>query len=240
MQKPEISRIKTFIEGFDEKLNGGIPQKNVVLIAGEPGTLKSTIAFYILYHNALNESIPGVYITLEQGRESILSNMEGLGLEYAKVEKKLSVVDLAMIRKHIEGIGEHTWMDIFKMYADNLKATTDYQLFVIDSLPVLEMLAELKNPRNELFHFFEWLRDLDVTALVITEMRPNSLEYCHFGEDFLADGILHVKMEQVDEVTVQRRIRCVKMRNTNHSTNFYTLMLENGVLQVTRVLSEKT
>ncbi|MEM3738240.1 MAG: ATPase domain-containing protein, partial [Thermoplasmata archaeon] len=133
MQKPEISRIKTFIEGFDEKLNGGIPQKNVVLIAGEPGTLKSTIAFYILYHNALNESIPGVYITLEQGRESILSNMEGLGLEYAKVEKKLSVVDLAMIRKHIEGIGEHTWMDIFKMYADNLKATTDYQLFVIDS-----------------------------------------------------------------------------------------------------------
>jgi len=235
-----IKRIKTYIEGFDEKLNGGIPCKNVVLIAGEPGTLKSTIAFYILYHNALRDNIPGVYITLEQGRESILSNMEGIGLDYSRVEKKLSVVDLAMLRKHLASLGEHTWMEIFKMYADNLKATTDYELLVIDSLPVLEMLAELKNPRNELFHFFEWLRDLEVTCFVITEMKPNSLEYCHYGEDFLADGILHVKMEQVDEVNVQRRIRCVKMRNTNHSTNFYTLILEDGVLQVTRVLSEKS
>jgi KaiC/GvpD/RAD55 family RecA-like ATPase len=240
MPKPDIKRIRTYIEGFDEKLNGGIPQKNVVLIAGEPGTLKSTIAFYILYHNALKENASGVYITLEQSRESILSNMGGLGLDYSLVDKKLSVVDLAMIRKHLDTIGENTWMQIFKMYAENLKTTTDYQLFVIDSLPVLEMLAELKNPRNELFHFFEWLRDLDVTTFVITEMKPNSLEYCHFGEYFLADGLLHVKMEQVDEVTVQRRIRCVKMRNTQHSTNFYTLMLENGTLQVTRVLSEKT
>ena len=43
------ARIRTFIHGFDEKMSGGIPQGHVVLLAGEPGTMKSTIAFNIIY-----------------------------------------------------------------------------------------------------------------------------------------------------------------------------------------------
>jgi len=46
-------RIRTFIHGFDEKLDGGIPVGQIVLLAGEPGTMKSTIAFNVIYQNAL-------------------------------------------------------------------------------------------------------------------------------------------------------------------------------------------
>ena len=42
-------RIRTFIHGFDDKLGGGIPEGHVVLLAGEPGTMKSTIAFNMIY-----------------------------------------------------------------------------------------------------------------------------------------------------------------------------------------------
>ena len=36
--------VKTYIKGFDEKLGGGIPEGSVVLVVGEPGTMKSSVA----------------------------------------------------------------------------------------------------------------------------------------------------------------------------------------------------
>lgn len=38
-----IERVQTRIPGFDEILNGGIPKRNVVLLAGGPGTRKSIL-----------------------------------------------------------------------------------------------------------------------------------------------------------------------------------------------------
>ena len=37
------SRLKTYIEGFDRALEGGIPQGHIVLMAGTPGTMKSSL-----------------------------------------------------------------------------------------------------------------------------------------------------------------------------------------------------
>ncbi|MDG6221496.1 MAG: ATPase domain-containing protein, partial [Candidatus Thermoplasmatota archaeon] len=121
----------------------------------------------------------------------------------------------------------------------NLRESMAFDMLVLDSLPVLEMLSEMKEPRNELFHFFEWLRDLDVTTIIIAETPPGTSEYGKYGEDFLSDGIFHLKMERVDDMNIQRRIRCVKMRDTNHSTNYFTLMFENGKFQATRVISDR-
>ncbi len=231
-------RIKTYIEGFDEKMEGGIPEGHIVLIVGESGTMKSSIAFNILYYNALEEGTRGVYITLEQGREKLLKHMAGLGMRIENVEDLLAVVDLAIIRKNLEKLGQQTWMQIFKMYARNLKENLGYDLLVLDSLPVLETLANMKNPREELFLFFEWLRDLDITAFLIQETPHGEEIYGRYGEDFLSDGIIHLKMEQVDDTNVQRRIRCVKMRETDHSPNYYTLLFENGRFQATRVITD--
>ncbi len=231
-------KIKTYIEGFDDKMSGGIPKGNVILVSGEPGTMKSSLSFSILYNNALEEDRSSAYVTLEQGREPLIQHMEGLGFPVEPVKEKVSIVDLGLIRKNLAKLGQQTWMQIFKMYANNLKESMDYELMVIDSLPVLQMLAEFKSPRNELFHFFEWLKELDTTTIVISEMKPGLNVYAGGGADFLSDGIIHVKMEQVDDVNVQRRIRCVKMRSTAHSTNFYTLLFNEGVFEVTRVLSD--
>jgi len=62
---------KTYIKGFDEEMEGGIPQGHVVLISGPPGTMKSSITFNMLYKNALEQGTRGVYVTLEQGKSSI-------------------------------------------------------------------------------------------------------------------------------------------------------------------------
>ena len=231
-------KVKTYIEGFDDRMSGGIPRNSVVLFCGEPGTMKSSLCYSILYNNALEKGLSGAYITLEQGRDSLLEHMENFGLPLAPVQEKVSIVDLGLIRKNMDKLGQETWMQIFKMYTKNLKESMGFDILVIDSLPVLEMLAELKIPRNELFHLFEWLKEMDTTIFVITEMEPGSVLYAKHGADFLSDGIIHVKMEQTDDINVQRRIRCVKMRNTPHSTNFYTLLFNEGVFEVTRVLTD--
>src|SRR3990172_865331 len=222
------ARIRTFIQGFDEKLGGGIPAGHIVLLAGESGTMKSTIAFNVLYQNALREDRHGTYISLEQGRENLARH----------VDEKVSLVDLGMIRRNLDGMADKTWLEIFKMYASNLKRTLAYDILVVDSLPVLEVMAKFENPREELFQLFEWLRDLKATTILISELKPGSDDFGKNGEEFLCDGIIHTKMERVDDANIQRRIRCVKMRATGHSPNYYTLIFQNGTLQATRILAE--
>ncbi len=231
-------RIRTFIHGFDEKIGGGIPPGSVVLLAGEPGTMKSTIAFNILYQNALREGRTGTYISLEQGRENLTRHLVGMSLSPKDVEARVSIVDLGMIRRNLDGMAQRTWMDIFKMYASNLKRSLNYDLLAVDSLPVLEVMARFENPREDLFQLFEWLRDLKATTILISEMKPGSEDFGKHGEEFLSDGIIHLKMERVDDANIQRRIRCVKMRGTSHSPNYYTLIFQNGILQATRIIAE--
>ncbi len=231
-------RVRTFIHGFDEKLSGGIPVGSVVLLAGEPGTMKSTVAFNVLYQNARREGRTGTYISIEQGRENLTRHLDSMGLSPRDVESKVSIVDLGMIRRNLEGMAERAWIDIFKMYASNLKRSLNYDILVVDSLQVLEAMARFANPREDLFHLFEWLRDLKATTFLISEMRSGSEDFGKDGEEFLSDGIIHLKMERVDDASIQRRIRCVKMRGTNHSPNYYTLIFQDGILQATRIIAE--
>jgi len=49
-------RIKTYIEGFDEYLNGGIPEGHVIIIAGTSGAMKTSLAWNILYYNAMERA----------------------------------------------------------------------------------------------------------------------------------------------------------------------------------------
>ncbi len=219
-------------------MHGGIPQGHIVLLAGEPGTYKSSLAFNIIYNNVMNDKHVACYITLEQGRESLIQQMSGMNFDIGAVGNNLSIVDLALIRKNLEKLGQQSWMQIFKTYACNLKENIDYSLLVIDSLPVLSLLAEFSNPRIELFHFFEWLREMNITCILISEMASGKEEYSQTGEDFLSDGIILLKMEKVGDVNVQRRIRVVKMRATDHSSDFFTLLFGKAGFTATRVISE--
>ena len=228
-------RIRTFIRSFDEKLGGGVPRNHVVLLAGETGTMKSTIGWHVLYFGAEKDHRTGVYMSLEQSRESFVAHLRGMGLDPRHVEDRVSIVDLGMIRKNLEGMAESTWLEIFKMYALNLKRSLNYDILVIDSLPVLEVMARFEHPREDLFQLFEWLRDLKATIFLITEMKSRAEDFGMLGEEFLSDGIIHTKMERVDDANIERRVRCVKMRGSAHSPNYYTLTFRNGVLETTAV-----
>ncbi|MFQ6107472.1 MAG: RAD55 family ATPase [Thermoplasmata archaeon] len=219
-------RVKTYIRGLDEQLHGGVPRNQVVLIAGKPGTMKSSVAFNILYRNA-KEGRGGVYVTLEQSRESMLDNMAGMGMDIKGLEKHMSVLDLAMIRKKLKQLSKQSWIEVFRMYVNNLKKSMNLNLLVVDSLPVLEVMAKFEDPRDELFRFFEWLRDLDITTFLIAEMEQDSNRFCNHGEDFLSDGIIHLDLRREDRV-VNLFLSVVKMRKTAHKRGYFPLIFVDG------------
>jgi len=103
---------------------------------------------------------------------------------------------------------------------------------VIDSLEALEVLAKFKDRRREMYRLFEWLRDLGVTSFLVTE-RPDWLIAGHvlqgrWDEDFLADGVIHLRMHFVTDLTAQRRLRVVKMRGTKHETGYLAMDIDDG------------
>src|SRR5438046_9444838 len=94
--------VKTHIRGFDQEvLRGGIPQGHVILIRGASGTMKSSLAYYVLYHNAL-EVTPGLYVMLELPAGGLLVHVAALGLPPTAVSDAPPILALSRARGHLE------------------------------------------------------------------------------------------------------------------------------------------
>jgi KaiC/GvpD/RAD55 family RecA-like ATPase len=235
-----IERVKTYIHNFDEYIQGGVPKGHVILISGTPGTMKSSVCYSILYNNAKHHGTRSVYMTLEQSKENLLQQMNLMGLNDPVVQEKVFVLDLATIRKNVtEMMSKGSWLQVFKMYAETIKKDQGYDILVLDSLDVLEMAAQLNNDRrNDLFYLFMWLRNMGVTSFLISETSPDQMFNSRFEEGYLADGVIALKLQNIGEADVQRRIRCIKLRSTNHKTGYFSLMFSDGMFRATQVINE--
>ncbi|MFQ6060810.1 MAG: RAD55 family ATPase, partial [Thermoplasmata archaeon] len=232
-------KVRTFIEGFDEALGGGIPEGSIVLISGSAGAMKSTLAYYILYTNVLSRGAKCLYITLEQTLSSLLRQMSEMGMDPIATGGSLRMFDMGFIRKHI-GKSKKSWFKLFLKNIDNMRSQEAFEIMVIDSLEALEVLANFKNRRADLFRLFEWLRDMEITAFIITERSDcpfgKHLSHLRNEEEFLADGIINLALHSINEIDVQRRIRCFKMRGTKHEPGYLSLMWDDGKFKVTKAV----
>src|SRR5512135_1660779 len=62
-RRVRIERLPTGVPGLDEVLGGGLPEYSFSLIAGAPGTGKTTLAHQIIFANASAER-PALYFTV--------------------------------------------------------------------------------------------------------------------------------------------------------------------------------
>jgi circadian clock protein KaiC len=249
--KREIKRVPTYINGLDENLQGGIPEGHITLISGAAGTMKSSVTFSILYR----EAVAGhnvLYISLEQSAESLVTHMVNMGFDFSRVNlvivKELSelqakikgatpgkgslyVVDIGAIRKEIRDINtdnNKSWLNVIKNVIRKLVVEGQIKRIVLDSLSALYVLTRLENPRIELFLIFEFLRDLEITSYLISEMPLDGSKFSEYEiEDFLSDGIIVIKLTPFRRQVV-REISVVKMRTTACNNDIFSLEFKNG------------
>ncbi len=107
----------------------------------------------------------------------------------------------------------------------------DPDLLVVDSLPVLEVIAKFVEPRHDLFRLFEWLRELGVTTFLISEIEQGSDRFSAYSEDFLADGIIHLDVRR-DDRHIGLYLGIVKMRRTAPSREYFPLIWDASGFEI--------
>jgi len=231
----DTSRIRTSVKGLDERLEGGIPTGFTVLICGPSGSMKSSLAFSILYHSVKDKGLRSLYISVEQSKESLLGQASSLGMDVEGLEH-LNVVDLAALRREVGDMGDENWISSLQQLLMKYVKEFDCQLLALDSLDALYALSTLKNPRNEIFDFFEVLRGMDLSSFLVSEMPREGTTFGKFGvEEFLSDGIIHLRLREIEvgkTQSVRRYIGIAKMRGTKHELDYYPLLVDKSGFEV--------
>ena len=239
--RPAATRLPTHIGNLDEALGGGLPAGYVVVLEGAPGTMKSSFGFWIAAHNCATDGRRALYIACEENTASLLRQMEALGMDLDAAAKGVKILDPSVLRKVLKPDKTGDWLPALQATVEGVQKEAGLDFLVIDSLDGLEVLAKFTDRRQALFRLFEWLRDLGLTTFVIAE-RPDYVIQGHilqgrYDENFLADGVLSLRLHPISDQEVQRRIRIVKMRGTRHETAYLAIHVGDGNLQVGRLLS---
>lgn len=223
--REERARLPTFVQGFDAAIEGGIPRGQIVLLKGPTGAMKTSLALNLLTKNRA-AGVRGVYVTVEEARESIVETMRRLGLG----ESEDFIVDIARLRLERADAEEvHDWMQVLRDFFTRRRQRDPLGIVVIDSLNALVALARVQDVRSELFHFLNFLRSLGVTTILVSERDPDAPHAPQETDvDFLADGILELRFSGAGRGRVQLLLRCAKMRHTRHSRDFFDMRYESG------------
>lgn len=225
------ARVPTFVQGFDEAIEGGIPVGHVVLLAGPSGSMKTSLALSIAYHNR-RQGAKVLYVSLEEGRESLVRTMDRLGMKGGDD----FIVDIGKLRQEHEAAeGARDWLQILKDYLARRMEKDQVAILVLDPLNSLYSLTEMTNPRRDLFHFFTYLRGLGVTTILIAEAEGSDFPH---HEEFLADGAITLSYGNPADGQVDLRIRCNKMRHANHARNYFILEFEDSRFRARPIASD--
>ncbi|MET1128121.1 MAG: KaiC domain-containing protein [Thermoproteota archaeon] len=217
-----VERVKTGIPGFDEILNGGIPRRNVVLLAGGPGTGKSILSQQYLW-NGLQMGEPGVYVALEEHPVQVRVNMSQFGWDVRPYEREGT---FAIVDAFTGGVGEAAKRERYVvrdpsdvgMLIDVLReAIKDVgaQRVVIDSVSTL-YLTKPSVARSVVMMLKRVLSGMGTTSFLVSQVSVTERGFGGPGVEHAADGIVRLDLDEIDG-ELKRSLIVWKMRGTSHS-----------------------
>lgn len=226
---------KTGIPGFDEMLGGGLPKGYTILVAGGPGSGKSTFAMQFLYKGISEYNEPGIYITLEERPRHIVQNFSGFGWDMNQVRiigmmpQKASVAQRTKYvsaneeaKKARSNLIEFTpskfSVDTVKELITKEVEAIDAKRLVIDSLASLSLqMQDVYEIRQEILGLSNLLNELGCTSLLLSEMPEGEKGISRFGvEEFMSQGVIALYNVKKGSDRV-RGLEILKMRGTKHS-----------------------
>ncbi len=241
-----IRKVKTGIPGMDEILQGGIPERNVVLLSGGPGTGKSIFSQQFIW-NGLQMGEPGIYVALEEHPVQVRQNMAQFGWDVRKFEEEGL---FAMVDAFTAGIGKskeyekyivHDLTDI-REFIDVLRtAVKDIgaKRVVIDSVTTL-YINKPSIARSVVMQLKRVLAGLGVTSILVSQISVGERGFGGPGVEHGVDGIIRLDLDEIDG-ELKRSLIVWKMRGTSHSMRRHPFEItdEGIVVHHDKVLKKK-
>lgn len=217
-----IRRVKTGIPGMDEILYGGIPERNVVLLSGGPGTGKTIFSQQFLW-NGLQMGDPGIYVALEEHPVQVRQNMSQFGWDIKKYEEEGL---FAMVDAFTAGIGKskeyekyivHDLTDIREFIDVLRQAIRDIgaKRVVVDSVTTL-YINKPAMARSIILQLKRVLAGTGCTSIFVSQISVGERGFGGPGVEHGVDGIIRLDLDEIGG-ELKRSLIVWKMRGTSHS-----------------------
>ncbi|BFH72271.1 KaiC domain-containing protein [Sulfurisphaera javensis] len=219
----KVPRVRTYVPGLDEILYGGIPERNIVLVSGGPGTGKSIMAKQFLYNGIVKKDEPGVFVALEEHPVSVVRSFKHFGWDITKYEKegKFAIVDAftagigstAQKEKYLvkdpDNVGE-----LSSVLREAIK-NTGAKRIAVDSVSTL-YLNKPAMARSIVMQLKRIIAGLGCTAIFVSQVSAGERGFGGPGVEHAVDGIIRLDLDEF-EGQLYRSIIVWKMRDSKIS-----------------------
>ncbi|UCF08438.1 MAG: hypothetical protein JSW28_01750 [Thermoplasmata archaeon] len=230
-------RVPTGISGLDHLIDGGFAKDTVNLVVGPPGSGKSLLGAQFIYNGAKYYDEKGVFLAFEESRDNVLRAQSSFFPDFEELvsEGKINLIDFGEIRKSCntqeELAGEIASLSTIQKFLNNYISSSDAKRVVVDSLSAISLYYPMmNNMRRELFRFARFLKDKEVTALVISESFTNDGNK-FMVEQFVSDSVIMLGYDNANN-EFRRTITVYKMRFTKHDPYKHPFVISNEGIEV--------
>src|ERR1700737_4439664 len=223
-----IQGMVTGVPGFDAILDGGLPEYSFNLIAGSPGTGKTTLAQQIVFANATAEH-PALYFTV-LGEPT---------LKMLRYQREFSFFDPALVGSGVQylNLSEEALEQDLSVVLDRVVTEVERakpRIVVVDSFRTFLGRGTETPPAGSMTinHFVQrlalHLTTWEVTSFLIGEYAVQEQRNPVFT---VADGVFWLS-QVTDRNSVVRKLQAIKVRGRAPMPGVHTFRITSGGLQV--------
>jgi len=218
-----IPLLPSGVPGLDAILGGGLPELSFNVVAGGPGTGKTTLALQFAFANATSE------------RPALLFTVLGeTTLKLLRYQQQYSFFDTDAIgtRIRLVNLGEEALTNDLGLVLARIIAEVEAAqpaIVIVDSFRSVTSATSTPDLAFERFvqalavHLTTW----DVTSLMLGEYRSGEIADPIFT---VADGVLFLSQD-IDRNSVVRKLQVVKMRGSATQPGLHTYRIDSDGLQ---------
>lgn len=228
MNKVSIQRLATGVPGLDELLGGGIPEYSFNLLAGTPGSGKTTLAHQMMFALA-NPQRRALFFTVlgEPPLKMLRYQQQFPFFDIAKINQSIKFVNLAA------DLLEGDFDRVLARIAEEVRDFAPSLVFVDSFRSVAQSSRAMDAGAAGLQHFVQQLGAqmsswLATTFLIGEYLTPETEASPVFT---VADGIVWLA-QQVHRDSLVRKIQVVKMRGQAQALGVHTFRISDAGVEI--------
>ena len=226
-----VERYSSGVAGLDEMTHGGWLRNSIIIVRGPTGSGKTMLSgLYARAGAARGERV--VYYGFEEPRAILLRNYREIGMD---MDSYIRNGTLKVICRYPEATSLEDLLVDLRLGLEELKPS----LIVLDSISSIEHASSERSFRQFMIGVASVLREHGRSALITqtvatSEMAEHTAPYL----STIADAILTLDYS-TEGYDLDRRMRVIKMRGSNHEQHPYRLYIEPGGLKTEKMTPDE-